>query len=143
MAQQKTSAIRQRVTILASPLAVYRALTNARQHAAFTQARATGVARNGARFTAWDGYISGRHIELTPAQRIVQEWETRDWPSGYAPSLLDIKLQTSRGGTLLSMVHTNVPARRADDLRAGWIEYWKPLKAWFNARAAHVKLRSS
>ena len=126
------------------PQAIYRALTNAHQHAAFTRARATGVARVGARFTAWDGYISGRHLELMPAERIVQEWQTSEWPRGYAPSLLDIKLQASRRGTLLQIAHTKVPAAQAEDLRAGWIEYyWKPLKAWFRARRTRVKPQSS
>ena len=144
MAQHKTRTIRQRVTIPASPEAVYRALTNARQQAAFTEAHATGVARVGARFTAWDDYIRGRHVVLIPGKRIVQEWQTREWPSGLAPSLLEIKLRPSGRGTLLQMVHENVPAQHAEDLRAGWIEhYWKPLKAWLNARAARVKLRSS
>lgn len=113
MVQQKTSIIRQRVTLPASLQAVYRALT---------EARATGAARIGAAFTAWDGYISGKHIELIPAQRIVQQWQTREWPAGYAPSVLDIRLVASDGGTLLHLTHKNIPARHAADLRAGWID---------------------
>jgi hypothetical protein len=66
MVQRKvdTRTIRQRVAIPAPPTNVYAALVNAKKHAAFTAAEASGAARVGARFTAWDGYISGKHLNL-------------------------------------------------------------------------------
>jgi hypothetical protein len=47
-----TCTIRQRVTIAAPPPRCMRRWSNAKKHAAFTAAEATGVARVGARFTA-------------------------------------------------------------------------------------------
>ena len=29
--------------------------------------------------TAWDGYISGRNVELIPGERIVQTWRTSEF----------------------------------------------------------------
>jgi len=128
----RTATIRQRVVIPAPPEAVYRALTNARQHSAFTEAEATGAARVGARFTAWDGYIGGKHLVLEKARRIVQEWRTTEWPTSAAASRLEIRLAPRGEGTLLVMTHTGVPALQAASLRGGWKDYyWKPLQAWF------------
>jgi uncharacterized protein YndB with AHSA1/START domain len=72
-----TRTIRQSVTIRAAPAAVYEALVRAKKHAAFTQAAVTGTARVGARFTAWDGYISGRQLEIEAGRRFMREfyWE--------------------------------------------------------------------
>jgi activator of HSP90 ATPase len=132
----RTATIRQRVTIPAPPEAVYKALTNARLHAGFTEASATGPARAGYRFTAWDGYIEGKHLVLQPGRRIVQEWSTSQWPKGCSASLLELRLRAAKTGTELTMVQCGVPASQARSLRSGWAEYyWKPLRAWFAKRA--------
>jgi activator of HSP90 ATPase len=133
----RTTTIRQRVTLPAAPAAVYEAITNARRHSAFTGARASGAARAGARFTAWDGYIQGRHLALEKARRILQEWTTAEWPQGCGPSRLDLRLAARGRHTVLTMVQSGVPARQAARLRDGWHEhYWKPLKAYLAMRAA-------
>ena len=113
------------------PVELYDALINARKHAAFTGAAATSVARVGGKFTAWDGYITGKHLELEPARRIVQEWRTTEWPVGSLPSRLEWRFQPKRGGTEMTMIHSNVPASQAASYRQGWIDYyWNPLKTY-------------
>jgi len=130
-----TCTIRQRVSIAASPAEVYEALVNAKKHAAFTGAQATGAARVGARFTAWDGYITGKHLLLDKGRRIVQEWTTTGWPKGAVASRLEIRLGRSGKGTVLTMIHSGVPASRTASLRDGWKRYyWQPLKAWSGVR---------
>jgi len=131
----RTRTIRQRVIIPAPPARVYATLTNARLHAAFTAADATGIARVGCRFTAWDEYICGKHLVLEKNKRIVQAWETSEWPKGYPPSKLEIRLRAIPKGTELTMVHSDVPASQVAGYRSGWVEYyWKPLKAYFSAQ---------
>lgn len=128
----RVKTITQTVKVPAPPAAVYEALVNARVHAAFTGAAATGSARVGAAFTAWDGYISGVHRELVKGRRIVQDWSTTEWPAGAAPSRVEFTLKAVKGGTAVRMVHSNVPAEQADSYRQGWIDfYWKPLKSHF------------
>ena len=127
----RTATIRQRVTIPASPEAVYEALTNARLHAAFTGAAASGRARVGYRFTAWDGYIEGMHLALEPGRLIVQEWSTSEWPKACPASRLEFRLKRTKAGTELRMIQSGVPASQSRDLRSGWAEYyWRPLRAW-------------
>lgn len=125
--------ITQTVFLPATPGQVYDAFVNPRVHAAFTGAPATGVARVGAAFTAWDGYISGVYLELDKNRRIVQEWSTTEWPEGATPSRVEFSLTAVDSGTQVRMVHSRVPADQADAYRQGWIDYyWSPLQAYFN-----------
>jgi activator of HSP90 ATPase len=119
----------------ARPKEVYDALVTAKKHAAFTGAKATGAARVGAKFTAWDGYIEGVHRELVPGRKIVQDWRTTEWPSGMPASRVEFTFKAAKGGTEIRMRHANVPSSQADGYRQGWIDYyWTPLKAYFSGR---------
>jgi uncharacterized protein YndB with AHSA1/START domain len=124
--------IKQTVFIKASPDEVYDALLNAKKHSAFTGSPAKTNARVGSEFTAWDGYITGKNLELVKGEKIVQEWETTEWPEGYPRSRLELTLTPKKGGTELKMVHSQVPAEQVEDYRSGWhTSYWDPLKAYF------------
>lgn len=127
----KTRTIRQKVFIPASPREVYEAYMDAKKHSEFTGSKATSDPKVGGEFTAWDGYISGKNLELEEGRRIVQEWVTTEWPEDFAPSRLELTLKKVRGGTEISMVHSGVPADQADDVAEGWNEfYWEPLKEY-------------
>jgi activator of HSP90 ATPase len=128
-----TKTIRQRAHFRGvQPVELYDSILNGRKHSAFTGAKATSVARVGGAFTAWDGYITGKHLELEPARRIVQEWKTTQWPAGSPPSRLEWRFQPKRGGTEMTLIHSNVPASQAPSYRQGWIDYyWNPLKKFF------------
>ena len=78
----RVKTITQKVVVPAPPAKVYEAFVNPRIHAAFTASPATGSARVGGKFTAWDGYISGVNRELVPGRKIVQDWRTTEWPVG-------------------------------------------------------------
>ncbi len=127
--------ITQKVVVPATPAQVYGAFLDPRIHAAFTGSPATCTARVGGKFTAWDGYIFGVNRELVKDQRIVQDWQTTEWPEGAAASRVEFTFQAVKDGTEIRMVHSNVPAEQADAYRQGWIDYyWEPLKAYFTAR---------
>jgi activator of HSP90 ATPase len=128
----KTAIIKQKIILQALPDEVYDALLNPRKHSEFTRSKATGKAKVGAEFTAWDGYISGKNLELEKGKRIIQEWATTEWPEGYPPSRLEFILKEVDGKTKLTMVHSNIPAEQEEQLKEGWIDYyWKPLKNYF------------
>jgi len=124
--------ITQEVVVAAPPEKVYEAFVDPKVHAAFTQSPATGSAKVGGKFTAWDGYISGVNRELEPGRKIVQDWRTTEWPKGAADSRLELTFTAVKGGTEIKMVHSNVPAHQAESYRQGWTDfYWTPLKAYF------------
>ena len=128
----KTASITQKVVIPASPEDVYEALIDAKKHSAFTGAKATCDATVGGEFTAWDGYIWGKNLELDKGKRIIQEWATTEWPEGYPPSKLELTFTRVKGGTEIKMVHSKVPEDQAEEYRQGWIDnYWEPLKNYF------------
>ena len=127
--------IEQTVIIPANPEEVYEAFVNARIHSEFTGSKATGKPTVGGKFTAWDGYIFGKILELEKGKRIVQEWKTTDWAEGYAPSRLELTFEKVENGTKIVMVQSNVPEEQADELADGWDEfYWKPLKEYFSRK---------
>jgi len=128
----ETTTITQEVTIPAKPVQVYDAIINPLKHATFTGANATGDPVEGGKFTAWDGYILGTYVKLERARQILAEWETTEWPEGYPPSQLQLSFKDSDAGTLVTMVHSDVPVSQAEAYRQGWkAYYWTPLKEYF------------
>ena len=128
----KTTTIKQKVFITAQPEEVYDAYISAKKHAAFTGAKATSVAKAGGKFTAWDGYISGKNVTLVKGSKIVQEWKTTEWPEGYPPSILDLTFARKKGGTEIVMVHSGVPDQQSASYKQGWNDYyWTPLRIYF------------
>ncbi len=112
---------------------IYEALVNPKKHTAFTGSPATGAARIGGRFTAWDGHITGIHRELVPERKIIQEWITTDWPKDYPPSQVAWIFTPRKDGTMVMLIHSEVPAAKYESFRLGWIDhYWNPLKKYFN-----------
>ena len=68
-------------TILpANPERVFLAWLDSAEHAAFTGSLAQIEPFVGGRFTAWDGYIQGATLELSPHTRILQSWRTTEFP---------------------------------------------------------------
>jgi activator of HSP90 ATPase len=128
--------IKQKVVIPASPQEVYDAYVDPKKHTAFTESKATGKAVVGGKFTAWDGYIFGKFLELDDGKRVVQEWTSTDFPKEYGPSKLELCFNKVAGGTEIVMVHSNVPEELADDTADGWTEwYWDPLKKYFSEQS--------
>jgi len=131
----KFGTIEQTVFFEAPPGEVYDALLDPKKHTEFTGSPATTSARKGATFTAWEGYITGKNLELVKGKKIVQEWKTTEWPDGYPASRLELTLAAKKGGTELKMVHSKVPAEQVASYTGGWKSaYWDPLKAYLAKR---------
>jgi uncharacterized protein YndB with AHSA1/START domain len=130
----------------AEPAAIYRAWLNARTHAAFTGGGvATSSPRIGGAFTAWDGYIQGTYLALEPGERIVHAWRTTDFPASAPDSRVELLLEATRGGTLLTLVHAQIPAGQEADYQSSWSAfYFRPMKKYFQtARPKPSKRRTT
>ncbi|MFH1171780.1 MAG: SRPBCC family protein [bacterium] len=126
----KTGDINQTVIIKAQPDEVYRALLDAREHAAFTGSAAQIEPKVGTPFSAYDGYITGKNLQLKEDKKIVQAWRADEegWPEGHW-SKVTIALKLTKGGTELRFHQTNIPERCLSRIADGWGEfYWQPLK---------------
>ena len=127
-----TKTIKVKEFIPAPPAEIYDALLDEHTHQKFTGAKATCERFVGGKFSAWNGYITGKNVKLESAQRIVQEWQTTEWPEGYGPSLLEVTFQPKGSGTEIHLTQSNVPATQAKFYKKGWAEfYWKPLRKYF------------
>lgn len=123
--------ILQTVTFTASPSVLFELYLDSKKHSAATGGRATISRRVGGRFRAWDGYITGRNLEVVPNRRIVQTWRGSDWKRSDPDSILVLSFSTRGKRGQLELVHALVPDHLYAHLRAGWIEhYWDPWKAY-------------
>jgi activator of HSP90 ATPase len=130
-----TRTIKQSVLIPATPVEVYDAIVNGKKHTAFTGSPAKSANKVGGKFTAWDGYITGKYLKLVPGKKIVEEWRANDWPADYPPSLIELGFERVNTMTRLTMVQMEVPAATAPQYRQGWKDYyWTPLQTYFNAK---------
>jgi len=114
------------------PEVVYRAWLSSEEHSEMTGSAAKVQARVGRRFSAWDGYITGRTLELEEPSRIVQAWRTGEFAEGDADSRVEIILEAVEGGTRLTLTHSNIPDGQAESYKNGWEEwYFAPMRAYF------------
>jgi uncharacterized protein YndB with AHSA1/START domain len=129
--------------IPASPEAIYDAWLDSRGHSAMTGGKATASAEVGGAFTAWDGYISGRNVQLIPGTRIVQSWRTTQFPPGHQDSTITVLLAAAPGGTRVSITHASVPDDHKGYEDGGWQDhYFTPMKAYF-AKPAGAKPKAA
>ncbi len=127
--------ITQKTLIPATPDEVYETYIDAEKQSEFTGSKATSNPKVGGEFTAWDGYITGKYVELEPGRRIVQEWTSSDFPEGTPPSRFEIILKETKSGTELTMIHSGVPEELAEDIGQGWKDYyWEPMKKYFKSQ---------
>ncbi len=127
-----TTTIHQRQFISATPEEIYDAYLDEQKHAQFTGAVASCQRFVGGMFSAWNGYITAKNVALENGRRIVQEWQTSEWPDGYGPSLLEFTFQRKKNGTEVRIRQSNVPREQARYYQKGWTDfYWNPMKRFF------------
>ena len=116
----------------ASPTEIYRAWLDSVAHSEMTGGEATMSDQVGADVSAWDGYITGRNLELVPGERIVQSWRTTEFDDEFEDSIVTIVLQETEDGTLLTLQHSNVPDEHKSYEEGGWqSNYFEPMIVYF------------
>lgn len=118
--------------VLARPEQIYDAWMSSGGHSAMTGSDAEVEPRVGGAFSAWDGYITGRTLELDRPRRIVQAWRTSEFPSDAPDSLLVVTLTPTTEGTTVEIQHSEIPDGQGARYRQGWEEfYFMPMKDHF------------
>lgn len=122
--------IRQSIEFSADAEQVYNALTLASEFSAVTGAPAEISSDEGGEFSCFGGQITGRHIELTPNERIVQAWRAGPWPDSVY-SIVKFEIKKTGNSTTIDLEHAGFPDGGAEHLEAGWHKmYWDPLRAY-------------
>jgi len=132
-------AIHQEPVFKASRKRVYEVLTDAKQFDKVIELsgamqsmhiadKPTEISREvGGSFALFGGYITGRHIELVPNERIVQAWRVGNWDAGVY-SIARFELVEQGSGTRIVFNHTGFPKGTGEHLASGWkSNYWEPL----------------
>ncbi|HLE23060.1 MAG TPA: SRPBCC domain-containing protein [Anaerolineales bacterium] len=120
-------------TLPAKVEAVYRGWLDPVEHAAFVGGAAAIAPGVGGAYDIWDGYITGRTLELDPPRRIVQSWRTTEFPEGSPDSHLEVRLEPDGSATRLTLVHSEIPDGQGPQYEEGWKEhYFTPMKAYFS-----------
>lgn len=136
--------IHQEVVFQATRKRVYEALTDAKQFnkvVMLSAAMQSGMAPTGkpvkvspevgGAFSAFGGYVTGRHVELVPNERIVQAWRAASWGPGQY-SIARFGLTEQGSGTKLVFDHVGFPQGQGAHLADGWkANYWEPLVKYF------------
>ena len=121
-------------TIPAPAQEIYDAWLDSLSHSEMTRAEASMSNEIGAEVSAWDGYITGRNLELVPGERIVQSWRTTQFSDDHEDSIVTVMLEEIDGGTLLTLMHANVPDEQTSYEQGGWHEYYfGPMKEYFSS----------
>ena len=134
----ETKTIKQEVIFNVSPHEVYEALMDSKKHSEFTGDKAEISREVNGEFTAFNGWIKGKNLELVKDKKIVQEWagtdEENTWPEGHFSKVTFLLTQVKEG-TLLEFTHENIPDGWHDELVKGWEEhYWSKMKEFFKKK---------
>lgn len=122
--------------IPARPERIYAAWMNSEEHSAFTGDAASVEAVPGGPHSSFGGYARGVNIELHEGRRIVQTWRTTQFPNDSPDSRLEVTLEETVGGTMLTIFHSDIPAGQSTSYRQGWEKYYlEALKRYFNSGA--------
>ena len=113
---------------------IFQAWLNSRKHKEFTGSTAKASSEKGGKFMAWDGYISGKNLELDPFERILQSWRTTEFNENDPDSIVEILFEEKNGKTTVTINHSNIPEGQGKEYKKGWIDfYFKPMKEYFGS----------
>lgn len=135
-----TRPIAQSVTFKASVHELFSMFTDSKKHSAATGAKASVSAKAGAKWTAFDGMLRGRNLEVVRGKMIVQAWRATHWPKTDADSILILFFSDTAAGGKVDLVHVGVPEHDHKGVRKGWPHfYWQPWKAYLKKSAGKRK----
>lgn len=130
----KKEALRVVTTIPVAPTTLFYAWLDSAQHSAMTGGVAKVSNEVGAKFSAWDGYITGKFIALDLGRRILMAWRTTDFPREAPDSRVEIHFEALGGSTRATVLHTDIPEGQGETYRATWNDkYFGPMRAYFSA----------
>ena len=111
--------------------ALYDLYMDAKKHSLVTGAPAKISSKEGSKYSAHGGYITGKNLQLVKDKLIVQSWRAEDWNQEDIDSTFIIFLETKGKDVIVHATHANVPDGQIGSLKSGWNDYyWKPWKKY-------------
>lgn len=120
--------------IPASAERIYNDWLSSKGHSNMTGGEAQITNEPRAKFTAWDGYISGSNLQLEPNKRIFQTWRTSEFPDDAEHSTLEVSLeQVEDNQTKVIITQSNLPDGDGPKYTDGWKNhYFEPMIAYYS-----------
>ena len=132
MASMPLETVRLTAVLPASADRIYAAWLDSGEHSRMTGGKAIVDPSVGGEYSAWDGYIEGKTLELEPGRRIVQSWRSSDFPLGAGDSRLEVHLLDVPGGCEVTIIHTEIPEGQGAQYESGWRDrYLEPMQKYF------------
>jgi len=123
--------ITQQAMIAAEPAEVYAVLADADALSALSGMSGIPGRSAGEEFSAFDGNVTGRQIELVPGQRLVQAWRFPQFAPG-TYSMVSFTLTAEAVGTRLVIEQHGEPDDWHDHIDANWPTFYlTPLENHF------------
>lgn len=120
-------------TIPAPPGQVYYAWLDSDQHSLMTGGGALITEDEGDKYSAWDGYIWGTNLQLTPTSYIKQTWRTSEFADGQGPSVVEIFFEADADGNTLLKLHHSELSEEDMKYKQGWEDhYFTPMREYFS-----------
>jgi uncharacterized protein YndB with AHSA1/START domain len=129
----KKEALRVTSTIPVAPTTLYFAWIDSTHHSSMTGQTAKIDPVVGAKYSACDGYVTGKLVILDLGRRIVESWRTTDFPRDAADSRVEVHFETLGQSTRLLILHTDIPEGQSEKYKALWNErYIGPMRSYFS-----------
>src|SRR5215471_2742804 len=110
---------------------LYDLYMNAEKHSLISGSPVTITEKEGDAFSAHQGYITGKNLQLVKGRLIVQSWRAQSWNADEVDSTFIVYLEPKGNDVLLRMNHANVPEEHTDSVDKGWFaHYWNPWKQY-------------
>lgn len=116
-----------------SPERVYRAWLDSYEHSQFTGQPAQISGTPGQAYSSLGNLVRGKIVSASPFDHIVQTWATSDFPQGAPASQVDLRLEPTCNGSLVTLRQTGIPEGYSHKVMEIWEKaYFRPLKAFFD-----------
>jgi activator of HSP90 ATPase len=118
-----------------SPERLYQDWLSSDEHSRFTGLEAVIDPREGGYYSSLDGYIHGKITRLEPQRRIFETWRTDDFAPDDLDSKVEIAFDLVPGGTFLTIMQSEIPDERGEDIEIGWEDYYfDPMQGYYMPR---------
>jgi activator of HSP90 ATPase len=108
---------------------LYKMYMNEKTHSIVTASPAKITPKEGSKFSAHNGSITGKNLQLLKDKLIVQSWRINDWDVQAIDSTFILSFEQNGKDAVLTMVHANIPDQHVKHIDKGWKDYyWTPWK---------------
>ena len=110
----KKEALRVTSTIPVAPTTLYFAWIDSAHHSSMTGQTAKIEPVVGAKYSACNGYVTGKLVILDLGRRIVMSWRTTDFPRDAADSRVEVHFETLGPSTRILILPTESPEGQSE-----------------------------